>query len=86
MYNNKLKLVGVVTDLASVQGPLFVCERVALDKLMFGLVEPCVCGQVQWCACSVKQVNWINLQVYIIVLVETNYILVNEHSLSLIPM
>ena len=50
---------------------------------MFGLVEPCVCGQVQWCACSVKQVNWINLQVYIIVLVETNYILVNEHSLSL---
>ena len=53
---------------------------------MFGLVEPCVCGQVQWCACSVKQVNWINLQVYIIVLVETNYILVNEHSLSLIPM
>ena len=51
----------------------------------FGLVEPCVCGQVQWGACSVMQVNWINLQVYIISLVETNYILVNDHSLSLIP-
>ena len=47
--------IGVVTDLASTQGPLFTCEQVALDKLVSGLVEPCVCGHVKWETCSQKQ-------------------------------
>ena len=35
---------GVVTDLATVQGGLFVCEPLALDKLVASMVEPCRCG------------------------------------------
>ena len=47
-----LMFIGVVTDLASTQGPLFICEQVALDKLVSGLVEPCVCGHVKWEGCA----------------------------------
>ena len=36
---------GVVTDLATVQSSQFVCERLALDKLVASIVEPCRCGQ-----------------------------------------
>ena len=35
------------SDLMNVQDPLFVCEHTALDKLVAGLKEPCVCGQMK---------------------------------------
>ena len=50
-------LIGIVTDLTSVQGPLFVCERTALDSLMTSLVEQCHCGHIPWEARSYKQVE-----------------------------
>ena len=30
-------LIGIVTDLVSIQDPLFICERTAFDKLVAGL-------------------------------------------------
>ena len=48
---------GIVTDLVSIQDPLFVCERTALDKLITGLMDPCVCGYTKWVTCSCKQVR-----------------------------
>ena len=47
---------GIVTDLATAQNSLFVCERLALDKLVTSIVEPCRCGHTAWEACSHKQV------------------------------
>ena len=48
--------VGVVTDLATVQSSLIVCEWLALVKLVASIVEPCHCGHTAWEACSHKQV------------------------------
>ena len=48
--------VGVVTDLATVQSSLIVCQLLALDKLVASIVEPCCCGHTAWEACSYKQV------------------------------
>ena len=45
-----------MTDLATVQSSLIVCERLDLDKLMASIVEPCHCGHTTWEACSHKQV------------------------------
>ena len=39
---------GVVTDLATVQSSLIVCERLAVDKLVASIVEPCHCGHTTW--------------------------------------
>ena len=46
----------VVTDLATVQSNLFVFERLALDKVVASIAEPCHCGHTTLEACSHKQV------------------------------
>ena len=51
-------LIGIVTDLVSIQDPLFICERTAFDKLVAGLLDPCICGYTKWVACSYKQVRY----------------------------
>ena len=47
---------GVVTDLATVQSSLIVCEWLALVELVSSIVEPCHCGHTAWEVCPHKQV------------------------------